>query len=70
MIAKKYTKPLILVGLLVVWGLIFGFHSAWQSSVSAPPARPIATGRTPGAKGGDGDLPRLKTELLRVPQPA
>jgi hypothetical protein len=54
--------------LLVVWGLIFGFHSPWQTPVSPPPSHPSATGRMPAAKGGD--LPRLKTEILRVPQPA
>lgn len=65
--ASKYTKPLILVVLLVVWGLIFGFHPPWQTSVSPPASPPTATGRTPGGRGGD--LPRLKTELLRLPSP-
>src|SRR5512146_1688354 len=68
MFPKKYSKPLILIGLLVVWVLIFGFHSPWQSPVSAPAPAPAASARTPGAKGGD--LPRLKTELLKIPQPA
>jgi hypothetical protein len=65
--AAKKRNLLILVALLSVWGLIFGFHSPWQASVSPPAPRPAATGRTPGAQGED--LPRLKTELLRLPPP-
>lgn len=68
MLAKKHTKLLILAGLLLVWVLIFGFHSPWQSPVSPPTSSPTATSRTPAAKGVE--LARLKTDLLHVPQPA
>ena len=63
----KYRNLLILVALLAVWGLIFGFRSPWKASVSPPAPRSTATGRTPGTRGED--LPRLKAELLRLPPP-
>lgn len=62
---SQHTKLLILIGLLVVWVLIFGFHAPWQSEVRSPAPGPAAPGRTPQAQGQD--VPRLKTELLQMP---
>ncbi len=46
-------RLLILVALLTVWGLIFGFHSPWQASVSPPAPRLAATGRHDPAEHAD-----------------
>ena len=62
---SQQTKLLILVALLAVWALIFGFRSPWQSPASPPAPGPAAPARTPLAKGPD--IPRLKTDLLKLP---
>ena len=65
---SKKTKVLILIGLLVVWGLMYGFGTTWQSPTTAPAPGPVAAPKRTPARPGQ-DLPRLKTELLDVPLP-
>jgi hypothetical protein len=60
---------LILLTLFGIWGLIFAFRAPWGGSVKPQPRASVGTApRTPPAQGGK--LPRLKKELLALPQPA
>jgi hypothetical protein len=60
---------LILLTLFGIWGLIFAFRSPWGGPVKSQPRASVgAVPRTPPAQ--DGGLPRLKKELLALPQPA
>jgi hypothetical protein len=59
----------ILLTLFGIWGLIFAFRSPWGGLVKSQPRASVgAVPRTPPAQGGG--LPRLKKELLALPQPA
>lgn len=64
---SQHTKLLILIALLAVWALIFGFHAPWQPAVTSPAPGPAAPARTPQTKGQE--IPRLKTDLLQLPPP-
>ncbi len=62
-------KLLILVALFGAWGLILALRSPWGTSTRPAVGGTVSTPqRTPAAQGGG--LPRLKTELLRLPIPA
>lgn len=62
-------KRLLLLGLVGVWGAIFGLRALFSPPAPhpAPPPAAAAAARRPAPAGGA--LPRLKLELLDAPQP-
>ncbi len=62
-------KLVLLIALLGLWAALFALRQPPPPPTRpAPPQAAAGSGRTAGAPGGG--LPRLKTELLRLPPPA